>query len=57
MIVSMNFSIELCVVLFRELFIPSQSDEFIVRIQVKPQLVDGDEVTPCSIGLDFEHSQ
>jgi hypothetical protein len=56
-IVNMNFSIELCVVLFRELFISWYPDEFITRTQVKPRLVEGDDIMPCSITLDFEHSQ
>jgi hypothetical protein len=53
--VNMNFLIELCVVLFRGLFISWYPEEFIIRTQVKPRLVEGDDVMPCSIALDFEH--
>jgi hypothetical protein len=53
----MNFSIEMYVVLFRELFISWYPDEFIIRTQVKPTFVEGNDVMPCTIALDFEHSQ
>jgi hypothetical protein len=28
-----------------------------IRTQVKPKLIEGDDVMPCSIELDFEHLQ
>jgi hypothetical protein len=56
-IVSMIFSNELWVVLFRELFISWSPEKFRIRIQVKPRLVEGDDVMLCSIALDFKHSQ
>jgi hypothetical protein len=49
--------IEFYAALVRELFRPWQPDELIVRAQVKPGFLKGDDAITCSIALDFKHSQ
>jgi hypothetical protein len=41
---------------FMNFFISWWPGEFIIRTQVKPRLIEGDDVMPCSIALDFEYS-
>jgi hypothetical protein len=40
----------------RNFFTSWQPDEFIIHTQIKPKLVESDDVILCSITLDFEHS-
>jgi hypothetical protein len=56
-IINMNFSIEVSLTPVQEVFIPGQPDELIVSAQIKLRFVEGDNVIPWPIVLDFKHSQ